>query len=380
MSEPKKGKKQPREEYDIATSQEADAIMRAASDGKSGRHWNTNENAIARIHKAPGASHHIRLVLTDGEREAGVALDALTAATEKCDAAGDFILLYVTRRLMPTAPLPDGTAASAVIELDDVIKAIGWYPQSTVQRQEMRERVWHFLKFGASARIVGQRTYTHRDTMTGEVVDTYIDSPPWMLGSEVREGIPQPSLFETDAPPLRVQVVATDIWTQLTTRPDMAQFLPLGEVLGAIPGAKPSGAWARVIGLALSNFWRRKPRETMNGELKPTRRELLERYTPETGAASEVLGGRNPQRAIEYWAAALRILVECDFVADEGEAALSYEAQRDVLPFRLWQEDWLNGTADLRPGGAMIDAIGERVKALPASKPRKLSKPQKRAK
>ena len=48
--------------------------------------------------------------------------------------------------------------------------------------------------------------------------------------------------------------------------PDTAQFLPLGEVLGAIPGGKPAGAWARVIGLALSNFWRRQPRETIRAK------------------------------------------------------------------------------------------------------------------
>jgi len=370
----------PAPDYSVQTGLEANAMMCAVSDGKSGRHWENIEGADRRVHQVPGSAHRVQLVLSDGERELGFSFDLLQNATDHRDADDVFMLLYISRQLAPSQPLPPGAFSGAVVGLDDVIKAIGWYPQNRGQRAEMRRRVWHFIKFVARAHIIGQRTYKQRDKMTGEEIDTYIDSPPWMIGETVREGQPQPSLFEEDEPPLSVHIAATPIWTKLTALPETAQFLPLGEVLGAIPGGRAAGAWARVIGLALSNFWRRHPREVVIDTLKPTRRELIERYTPATGSIESVLNGPNPRRAVEYWAGALRILVECEFLAEEGEAALSYEAQRDALNGYKWQDDWLNGVADIRPGAAMIAAINSRANALPTPKPRNLTKSARKSK
>lgn len=364
-------------DYPVQTGQEANAMLSAVSHGKNGLHWQTVPEANTRVHQVPGAAHRVQIVLTDGERDLGVTVEALEGITARHDADDDFALLYISRLLTPLQPLAPGTLAYATVELDSVIKAIGWEPHDRLQRAEMRERIWQFIKFVARAHIIGQRTYRQHDRMTGEEKDTYIDSPPWMLGAQVREGEVQPSLFEEDAPPLSVEIAATPIWTQLTALPSTAQFLPLGEVLGAIPGGKPAGAWARVIGLALSNFWRRKPREAMTGTIKPTRRELLERYTPATGPVSEVLGGPNPLYAVRYWTAALRILVESEFLADEGETSLSYEAQRDLLSRYKWQEGWLSGTVELRPGSAMTTAVKGRATALPEAKSRHLGKPKR---
>jgi hypothetical protein len=362
---PTRGKK-PREDYPVQTGQEANAMLSAVADGKIGRHWQDIFEADARIHQVPGAAHRVRLVLSDGERAMGIPVEALADATARCDADDDFMLLYISRLLVPSQPLPPGTLPYAYVNLDDVIKAIGWYPQNTDQRAEMRRRVWQFIKFVSRAHIIGERTYSQRDKMTGKDLETYIESPPWVLGGKKRESVPPPApLFGDDDPPLSVEIVVTEMWARLTMMPDTAQFLPLGEVLGAIPGAKPSGAWARVIGLALSNFWRRKPREAISGKMKPTRREILEHYTPSTGAVADVLASPNPRRALEYWAGALRILVECEFLADEGEAAMSYEEMRDGLNGYGWQESWLNGVADVAPGPAMVAAVTQRAEALP---------------
>ncbi len=367
---PTRGKK-PREDYPVQTGQEANAMLSAVADGKSGRHWQTLIGASSRVHQTPGASHYVSLRLSDGERELNIAVEALEDATLKCDADDDFILLYISRLLTPSQPLAPGSFAGATIELDEVIKAVGWNPQTTVQRTEMRRRIWQFIKFTSRAHIIGQRTYKQRDKMTGEELDTYIDEPPFMIGGTVREKPPEPSLFDNDEPPLTVRLAASDAWTRLTAMPDTAQFLPLGEVLGAIPGAKPSGAWARVVGLALANFWRRNPREATSGKIKPTRRELLERYTPSTGSVTDVLASDKPGRAVQYWAGALRILVESEFLADDGEAALEAEAMRDAFGGYGWQEAWLNGVADLRPGPALLTAVQERAEALPESKPKR---------
>ena len=56
----------------MQTGQEANAMLRAVSDGKSGRYWQTVAGADSRVHQVPGAAHRVQIVLTDGERELGV--------------------------------------------------------------------------------------------------------------------------------------------------------------------------------------------------------------------------------------------------------------------------------------------------------------------
>lgn len=237
---------------------------------------------------------------------------------------------------------------------------------------EKRRRVWDFIKFVSRAEIVGERSGVYFDRVTNEELETRIETAPWSIeGKEFPKAEPQPSLFDNaDEVPLTVTIVASDIWTKLTAAPDLAQYLPLGEVLGAISGGRAAGAWARIIGLALCDFWRRNPHK---GRLKPTRRELLE-FCPPTEAVSEVLVGPNPRYAVQYWANALRILVACDFLEDIGEAAISYEAHRDALPRYLWQEDWLNAKIEIQPGPAMIQAVNKCAAALPEPRPRDLKR------
>ncbi len=157
--------------------------------------------------------------------------------------------------------------------------------------------------------ITGERSIKYFDRLTGREIDIFIDSPPWMLEQKQFPEDAQPSLFAgNDEVPLKVTVVASEIWTAFTTSPRLAQYLPAGKVLGAIPGGKPAGAWARMIGLAFCDFWRRNPQIVTAGALKPMRRELLEFCTPATGPVEDVLKGVNSRCAIEYWAGALRIL------------------------------------------------------------------------
>lgn len=265
------------------------------------------------------------------------------------------------------------------IDLDDVMDKIGWTPRSTRERLEMRRRVWRYLQFGARASIVGQRSGEYIDKKTGQRIETIIDAPPWAVLE--REKPAQPQLFpEVQETPLRVRLVASPAWTRLTTLPETAQYLPMGELLGAIPGNKPSGAWARVLGLALANFWRRQPRAALDSSLKPSRRELLDRYTPKAAPPMEILQGSHPRRAIEYWHGALEILVDCGFLAREGEAALSLKAMKSTVPRQDWQENWLGALVELRPGSAMSEAVQSCASALPASRSRALgtSAPAKR--
>ncbi len=367
------------EDYMIQTSQEVDALMRAACDGRNGQGWETDPQAFTRSHTVPGSRHHVQLALSDNERAQGVPLQVLEDLTFAQDPDFNFALLYISRLLAPPSPLPPKNLASEWVDLDDVLSKIGWNPRSTKERLDMRGRVWRYLLFGARASIVGQRRGTYTDKKTGERIETVIESPAWAVLDKEKPAQPQlfPDLGEA---PLRVRLVASEAWTRLTTLPETAQYLPMGELLGAIPGNKPSGAWARTLGLALANFWRRQPRAAIDGALKPTRRELLERYTPKAAPPGEVLGsrasGKNPTRAVEYWHGALMILVECCFLAPEGEAALSLKAMRERLPRKEWQELWLDERVELRPGAAMREAVQLCANSLPNPKPRALGTAQ----
>lgn len=359
------------EDYMIQTSQEVDALMRAACDGRTGQGWETDPQAFTRSHAVPGSRHHVQLALSDKERAQGVPLHVLEDLTFAQDPDFNFALLYVSRLLAPPSPLPPKNLAAEWVDLDDVLSKIGWDPRSTKERVDMRARVWRYLLFGARASIVGQRRGTYTDKRTGEKIETIIEEPAWMVASQ--EKAAQPSLFpDLGEAPLRVRLVASEAWTRLTTLPETAQYLPMGELLGAIPGNKPSGAWARILGLALANFWRRQPRAAIDGALKPTRRELLERYTPKAAPPGEVLGSNDPRRAIGYWCGALQILTDCGFLAREGEAALSYEAMRERLPRKEWQNLWLDEKVELRPGTMMRGAVQSCASALPNPKPRVL--------
>ena len=179
--------------------------------------------------------------------------------------------------------------------------------------------------------------------------------------------------------PIRVDLVLSRERTLLLTSPQTAQYLPMGELLGSIPGNNARGAWARVIGLGLASFWRRLPRESLDGTIKPTRRELLERYPPKTGPVSEVLNSKDPKHAVLHWCNAINMLVEVGFIEKVGEALISATQMRANLPRQDWTESWLNDTVDLRPGPQMRSAVETREKALlPASPtPKRRGRPQK---
>ena len=351
-------------DFFICTTPEMDALERAAADGKHSLHYQNLEQEAARIHQVQGSSHFVRLEASSIEEGEGLSLSSLETLTGAQDADAAFVFLYISRLLAPPAPLPGRAYAGGKISFDDVIEKIGWTPRSTVERREMHKRIYDFIRFGERAQVIGTRRGKYRDKQTGEEISTTIHSALWRIMKEERPQSPE-LLAAAPKVPVEIEVVMSHEWTQLLTQPQTAQYLPMAELLGAIPGAKPSGAWARVIGLALASFWRRLPRESQDGSIKPTRRELLERYTPKTGSVQELLASTNPQFAITYWCGALRILVESEFLKDVGEATVSPEEMRAALPRKGWSEEWLNAKVDLQPGPKLVEAMKQRIEALP---------------
>ena len=355
------------EDYVIQTSQEAAILLASICDGRLGKEWSSDTQAGTRTYEKQGSTHAVQLRLTEDERRAGLETPALEEMTKLLDADGTFAVLYVSRLLAPPSPLPANAFAGGWVDLDDVMKKIGWDPRSTAERSECRRIVWNYLRFCARANLMGRRNSTYRDPLTKQEIPTSIDGPIWRFMKEERPI--QPSLFGEEEVPVRVQIAVSPEWTRLSTSPALAQFLPMGELLGAIRPDKPSGAWARAVGLSLAGFWRRQPRAALDGSIKPTRRELLTAYTPKIAPPEEIFASKNPRRALEYWRGALQILVEEGFIAKSGEATRTEQQMVSHLPRKGWWEVWINESIELHPGPAMETAVRRCAENLPVLKP-----------
>lgn len=365
-----KGESLTAREYSIHTSQEVDLWHRAQCNGKSFTGFQINAQAGAITFERKNASHQIRLSLTEDERAAGLAMTYLENLVRNQDADAVFATEYILRLLAPPPHLPARPYAGGWVDFDDVLKKIGWYPQTTIERREMHARIWEYVKFGERAHIIGKRTIPYIDPTTKKEIDTTIHGAAWrVMKTETPD---QKNLYSALETPVRVEIVVSAELTALISNPRTAQYLQYGEILGAIPGGKPAGAWARVIGAALSSFWRRKPREHFAATIKPTRRELLDHFAAKIAPYEEVLASNDPGRAIVYWCAALQILADESFIERTGEAAINSKEMRASLPRKGWQALWLDQTVTIALGAKVKESFDGRVKALPARKPRDL--------
>ena len=346
-------------EFFLCTAPEMDALERAAADGKHDLNYSNLPQVPTRIHQIAGASHFVRL---EGAADAGespseteVSHAEVTAALEALSGAQDadatLALLYISHLLAPPAPLPPNLTATGHIDFDDVIAKIGWDPRSTAERREMHARLYKFLLFAERAKVVGQRRGSYLNKQTKEKIPTMIEAA--LLRIVKTETPEYDALTEARPTPTGVELVISREWAQLLTQPQTAQYLPLGELLGTIAGGKPSGAWARVIGLSLASFWRRQPKAALDGSIQPTRRELLERYPPKTSTVAETLDGPNPQRAVETWCGALQDFSGVRF--SQGRRRSHHCARRNARRFTAQRLD--RGVAQ-RAGFA---ATGHRV-------------------
>lgn len=362
--------------FNVPTNQEFDALLQSMAGGRQASHWHTDEQALSRIWDA-GLQHYVKLSLEPDEVELGTqALESLTSAQ---DANSCIAMLYVANLLQPDAPLPDDLERNVWVDLLDVARKSGILIRESAQaREEAVSFIWDVLRYGARASVCGRRNGKYFDKKTGMEIDTEVEGPMWMLGHKERPT--QGSLFPSMEIPIRQRVTITKEWERLMFDSNLAQYLPCGELIGAIPAKKPSGAWSRVVGLALVNFWRRNPQASLQATLRPSRRELLTRYVPGAAVPQDVLGSSNPQRAITYWVQALGILVDQGLLERLGEAARTAGDIKASLPRYNWQQQWIDEEVELHPGPAIVDAIRKTADALPKAKPRKLSAKNKKAK
>ena len=370
------GSVQSSENIPLQTTEEIDAYTRALADGHIGRNYKNDVQAVTRVHQSPGAAYSVALSLNDQEIADGLSLSDLERFTGLQDADGNLATFYVLGLLKPRDGLQAGTTPYVRIDLDDLVAKTGLDPRSIKDRATARQKVYEYLQFGERARVIGQRSIPYYEKNTGKTLDTRIDAPLWRIGATQRPV--QLGAFASLEIPRQVEITLTPLWVPLLTHPDLIQYLPFGELLASIPGQQPSGAWARVLGLALANFWRRHPRETVMRSMKPTRRELLLRYMPKKADPTNVLNSKNPSRALEHWRSALQILKERGFVADIGEAAHpNIEHLTQVESRQAWQDAWLNEEVAIWPGPKMQPPVQQCADKLPTKKPpRDLTSPK----
>lgn len=343
------------DDYPVYTSQEIDAISRGLANGRRGRGYTASREAGAMTYSNKMSSHIVRLSLTDDELRAGLGISYLEAIVREMDSDAVFAMFYILRQLAPPSPLVGPDVPQGWFNLDDIIEAINWAPRGTEQRRMMHGRIWQYIKFCERAVVTGQRTKKYINRSTNKEIPTFVEVPLWKTyGVEWAE---QGTLPFAEEVPVRVQIQIAPQFVELLTSPVTAQYLPMGERIASIAGGKPSGAWARSIGLALMSFWRRHRSKALAFEIVPTRRELLNQYPPTSGAPEEILNSNDPLRAVEFWCGALQHLADSRVLAREGEVVTTAKAMRASLPRQGWKDKWLDEPVRLTPTQDMREAI-----------------------
>jgi hypothetical protein len=341
------------------TYKEATTPARAFADGPSGRRWEPVSGEIALRHVIPGEPLQTKIVAGPSLDWWGIPATNESLRQELAQAGTDSVFVFY--ELLSMAATSSG---QATVALDDLITVTWDRPRSTAERLERRRTVWRWLALFENTYVIGARrgTYTQRDSK--KAVDTVSADPLFRV---VGREYPVNSQLELDMsePPLEVHIVPGR-WLE-NFRGNRRMLSNFGDIrkIGAIPPGKPSGEWARCIGLALNQRWREMSsyaavdRKGPDGKICVTypetftRRELLSFFPPKRTSLEEVLSGSNPKRAVEYWDEAVRLLKRAGVVGHYEEAA--------KLPNRRqgWQEAWLDQPLDIRPTREAEEATAE---------------------
>jgi hypothetical protein len=371
--------------FAMHTSQEVDTLFRSGSNGKAGVGWRNELQRDVRVFEMPGASHRVEIPRRVNDAAELLTWNAMERFTDTMDRDFAIVTDYVFAAIAPTQALPENRTAGAWIDLNHVMDKIGWLaakPDKATQ-EELRARLYEFLLYGERAVVIGQRSTLYSHPITKEIVPTYIESAPWRITDKRRplqDALPYTLPPGQQSAPVQVYLTISKEWERLLITPHLAQYLPLGELLGAIPPNKVGGDWARSIGLCLGREWRIKPQETIAGKFTPTRHKLLTHYAPKTKSVDEILSSRNPKRAIEYYCEALSILADGGLIARAGDAAAKMTPDKMLASYERqgWAKKWLEGDSGLSPGEKWAPDIKDRCDALPALRPKDLKLVQKR--
>jgi hypothetical protein len=264
--------------------------------------------------------------------------------------------------------------AYVTLSIDELIEAIGYLPRANEQRLAMRNQVWHWIGLLTSMEAVGSRRGRWWDRRSGQVIDMAIDGPLLVLGEKWR---PDDKPYDPLAPPLVVTLGPSPWLERLRGKrwmlPDFGQV----PALAAISDGRPSGTWARAIGLALHQLWRERAADQVDMRRPFTRRELLEFFPPQPTVWS-VLNGEHPQRAISYWDQAIDKLKHEHVI---GSCKPIEPLPADRRGQKRWR-DWIMQEFLITPGddGARdAKAIATKAKVAQKARSRRSAKRQSAA-
>ncbi|PZS03085.1 MAG: hypothetical protein DLM70_09465 [Chloroflexi bacterium] len=332
-------------EMDQATFIEARRLGQGYSDGPTGQNWEASNNENELIHYLPNESLQLKVVPSGVLNWLGqpATVESIKAELQQAGVPAVLALHSVLHLIIENERV--------YVELDDLIRSLGWKPRSVAERGKMRSKVWRWLVLFQSSTLVGCRPGTYKDPMTRQIIDLTMDGP--LIAITGRERAAQQA-FDDSAPPIAVELVAGSWVSNFRNNRKVLSYYGDIRRLGRIQAGKPSGTWAQSIGLALHQRWRegatRSSHKTVGQDNhltacrdKPfTRYELLTLFRP-VPSVEDVLSGSNPVRAQTYWTEAIKLL--------KNEGVIGHYCELEKLPDvrQGWHDTWLNQPLDIRP-------------------------------
>lgn len=338
------------------TFMEARNLAVAIADGPSRIHWRERLEDAALEHVMPRQPVRVRLAnaeLVENPDDLRETYRAMSAQLRGFDLS-TVLLLHVAIEVVLSNP-------GKPVLVDDLIRAIGWAPRSTVERTAMREQIWEWVQAFDAMSVHGRRPGIYVDPVTKKSLDlTSEDALIRVIGKRFEAGRP-------GSPPVEVTWVAGPWLDSFRGNSGVLQHFGDIRKIAEIAGGKPSGAWARSIGLALNQLWRERatraevlPLENngpagarLTAQFPPfTRFELLGMFRAEPWV-EEVLGSEKPGRAREYWDGAIRKLRSAGIIGQYTETPSRLSGRR-----KGWQEPWLyEDRLDIRPKDSAVRTI-----------------------
>lgn len=339
------------------TFREARNAAIAIADGPTGRRWEEVQGETALRHVIDGEPIQTKLMLGPSLQWWGLPTTYASLREELRRLGPQGVLLYQISIGLTLEK------QHATVELDDLIRALGWTPRSRKERFDMRLQVFRWLSIFDSLTLHGKRPEKYKDRMTKEVLDLTTVGKLVMI-SEAHYAGEQMSLDGSE-PPVMVTLTAGPWLDRFRDNKQVLQHFGNVRKLAELPCGKPSGAWALSVGLALNQLWRERSARaevlkvgedkhpTVLFERPFTRYELLNMFRAEPWV-EEILRGNTPNRAQTYWKEAIALL--------KRHGVVGHYREVDAMPLtrKGWQNFWLNQQRlDIRPKAEEMKVVAD---------------------
>jgi hypothetical protein len=344
------------------TFYEARTGATAISDGRDLRDWKSIEGMIAMLHAPKDSIMQTRfepcsLLLGWWGKPTGAELETL-----QCELQNLEFDALVTYFVCLSWAVEDFQVTTT---LDLIIEAIGRGTdarRSAKVRQSLRAKVWRWMLLFDSLAVIGARRGTWREPRDGDKKREKVDPDKLYSRDALLKIIgtrdSEQGTFDNSTPPKEVTFVAGPWVNQWRGNREILSDFGNVRAIASIPRGKPSGAWAACIGFALNQKWREQAatapitritkgeKKVVTQKFRPfTRRVLLAQLWRSDVDPEEILKSEHPERAKEYWNAAIKILQK------DGIIGFYKEIEALTVTGYGWQDAWLDQPLDIRPTG-----------------------------